>query len=238
MSNCSFEANLLKLGKSSRDPDSFRKKELQTTGVPGEFTVEYSAFVNNFDDYEKSIHKLFERDRYSVNREFFSLDLEECCLRIRLLLANDLIFEEINPKLDINRRRTVVDYYECGQKMVIRTVRNGKLWGEYKEFFKDGSLKVRTNYADNEENGRRKEFNKNGELRSTGLMFKGMKQGRWITMTALGEETRFYDSGSPVGTWNVFKKGRLITDYYGDFPQDYETKKYTGIESLKSKGAE
>jgi len=49
MSNDSFKESLLKIGKSSRHPESFRKKELETTGVPGKFRVEYVVFTNGFD---------------------------------------------------------------------------------------------------------------------------------------------------------------------------------------------
>ena len=78
MSNDSFKESLLKIGKSSRHPESFRKKELETTGVPGEFQVEYVVFTNGFDEYEKKIHKLFDKERYAKNREFFTVDLKDC----------------------------------------------------------------------------------------------------------------------------------------------------------------
>ena len=45
MSNDSFKESLLKIGKSSRHPESFRKRELATTGVPGKFWVEYVVLL-------------------------------------------------------------------------------------------------------------------------------------------------------------------------------------------------
>ena len=46
MSNPAFP-NLLKIGKTSKDPTSNRINELNTTGVPYPFRCEYYAFVTN-----------------------------------------------------------------------------------------------------------------------------------------------------------------------------------------------
>ena len=44
MSNPSFADGRIKIGKSDRDPEEFRKSELNSTGVPEPFKVEYSAY--------------------------------------------------------------------------------------------------------------------------------------------------------------------------------------------------
>ena len=229
MSNDSFKDSLLKLGKSSRHPESFRRKELETTGVPGKFRVEYVAFTDEYDNYEKKIHKHFEKERYAENREFFSVDLRQCLLRIRLLLGDDIIFEEINFDFETQDRETITEYFENGNDKCSKKVKENKLWGGYKEYYESGSLKLRTNFVRNVENGLRKEYKKNGELRARGYMYEGKKQGEWITHHKLGEEKRYYDNGKPIGKWSVFSKsGRLLINDYGELPDDFEDKKYQG----------
>ena len=47
MSNSSFQQGIVKIGKSERDPSIYRKKELETSGVPSAFCVEYKALVDD-----------------------------------------------------------------------------------------------------------------------------------------------------------------------------------------------
>lgn len=69
--------NRIKIGKSSRDPKSFREKELDDTAIPEPFKVEYSAFVENYDKIEKKIHDYFNHCRPNKKREFFTCTISE-----------------------------------------------------------------------------------------------------------------------------------------------------------------
>lgn len=229
MSNDSFKESLLKIGKSSRHPESFRKRELETTGVPGKFWVEYVVFTENFDEYEKKVHRLFDKERYSKNREFFNVDLRDCYLKIRLLLGEDIIFEEVNFEVEIEERETVYEHSPNGDVRVTKSIRENSLWGGYYEHYNNGNLKIRTNFVQNIENGLRKEFKKDGTLRHKGQIFGGKKQGEWISYTVFGEEKRFYEEGKPVGIWNVFsKEGALSQEDYGELPAGCLEKRYRG----------
>jgi hypothetical protein len=95
MSNPSFIDNLIKIGKSGRDPSLYRKNELETTGVPLPFCVEYFPFVDNPDWLEKRIHNELSTFRKSSSREFFSCSIEKSILTIREFSSDSLKYEEI-----------------------------------------------------------------------------------------------------------------------------------------------
>lgn len=85
MSNSSFEGNPLKIGKSDRHP-SERKKELQTTGVPDSFFIEYYIKVDNPDSLERSVHIELSNYRLRQNREFFDINVPEAIATVRELV--------------------------------------------------------------------------------------------------------------------------------------------------------
>jgi hypothetical protein len=76
MSNPSFVPNLIKIGKSDRDPMTFRAGELASTGVPEPFVVEYFAFVTDHHKLEKKLHERLSARRRRGNREFFDCPLQ------------------------------------------------------------------------------------------------------------------------------------------------------------------
>ena len=86
MSNPAFP-NLLKIGKSKKDPTTDRVNELNQTGVPEPFKVEYYAFVEDEDYLERVVHQKFASQRPNKNREFFSVDCVEAIDAIRQLSA-------------------------------------------------------------------------------------------------------------------------------------------------------
>ena len=70
MSNESFKDGLIKVGVSAKDP-SIRKSQLETTGVPEEFHIEYKALVKNHIQAEKLVHEALSEFRWNTRREFF-----------------------------------------------------------------------------------------------------------------------------------------------------------------------
>lgn len=68
--------NLLKIGKTTREPTVRAQEISATTGVPFPFVVAYSVFVNDCDLLERLIH--FHLDQYRTNkkREFFDITLD------------------------------------------------------------------------------------------------------------------------------------------------------------------
>jgi hypothetical protein len=77
MSNPSFLKGRFKIGKSDRDPEEYRRNELDTTGVPEPFVVEYFAFVDDHHSVERSIHRALSDKRPNSQREFFDTSINE-----------------------------------------------------------------------------------------------------------------------------------------------------------------
>ncbi len=96
MSNPSFGDGRIKIGKSDRDPEEYRKYELDTTGVPEPFVVEYYAFVDNHHDVQRLIHQEFSHARPNPQREYFKVSVPEVIHRIRSKVI--VKFEAVNYK--------------------------------------------------------------------------------------------------------------------------------------------
>ena len=82
LSNAAFP-NLLKIGKSSKDPTTDRIQELNSTGVPTPFNCEYYIFCENFNEIELAVHKRLSDLRYNPNREFFRISILDAVEVIR-----------------------------------------------------------------------------------------------------------------------------------------------------------
>ena len=83
LSNTSLGDGRIKIGQSKSDPSSFRKDELYTTGVAEPFKVEYYAFVENYQDVERNVHRVLDRFRPNKDREFFNVSIGQAILAIR-----------------------------------------------------------------------------------------------------------------------------------------------------------
>ena len=77
---------LFKIGFTERTPEK-RRNELQTSGVPVPFKIEFARFVNNPMYLEKNIHKLFDKSRIAPNREFFEAPLDEVRCAFELMVG-------------------------------------------------------------------------------------------------------------------------------------------------------
>ena len=99
MSNPAFP-NLLKIGKSKKDPTTDRVNELNQTGVPEPFKVEYYAFVEDEDYLERVVHEELASQRPNKNREFFSVKLQDAIRTIRDVAKQQsaLKYEQINTE--------------------------------------------------------------------------------------------------------------------------------------------
>ena len=64
---------LLKIGKTSKDPSTFRLDELYTTGVPFPFECEYYIYVADCDWLERNVFAELGEFRPNPKREFLSL---------------------------------------------------------------------------------------------------------------------------------------------------------------------
>ena len=112
MSNPAFP-NLVKIGKSKKDPTTDRVNELNQTGVPEPFKVEYYAFVEDEDYLEKVLHHKFIENRPNKNREFFALECVTAIDTVRKVLLDKVAikYEEVffvtKEQLELERRKRV-----------------------------------------------------------------------------------------------------------------------------------
>ena len=127
MSNPAFPT-LLKIGKSKKNPTTDRVNELNQTGVPEPFKVEYYAFVEDEEYLERVVHKRFASQRPNKNREFFSVETHEVINVIRLLASQSsaLKYEQVSVE-------------DASTKMLKHT-RLGLILDSYLQQFKAGFL--------------------------------------------------------------------------------------------------
>ena len=97
MTNPAFP-DLIKIGKSQKDPTTDRVNELNQTGVPEPFKVEYYAFVGDENKFELFLHKKFSAERPNPQREFFSVSVSDAVFSIRNNASNfgGMKYEETN----------------------------------------------------------------------------------------------------------------------------------------------
>ena len=231
MSNPSLRDGMLKLGKTSKHPDSFRRRELKTTGVPEDFKVEYSALVEDYDSVEKEAHKKLSRHRNTKNREFFNLDLSEAITEIRSCIGTRMIHEElsITAEMTVNvTGKLEIPDGSSGKKTILKFKDSGDGYSK-EDYFANGILKRRVWVYLGKENGMVKEFRSDGSMRRKGHMFNGMKQRRWTSYTRFGQEIRYFDEGKPVMEWETFNdKGELVIQHHGQPSIGYEGRKWSG----------
>ena len=98
MSNPSFQHGLIKIGMSDRDPTQFRKAELETTGVPDKFYVEYYAFISDHYAFVRHIHRKLGSSRPNKNREFFKYPIPNAIDLIRQLAGGSIEYEKVYYK--------------------------------------------------------------------------------------------------------------------------------------------
>ena len=93
MSNPSM-GDLIKIGKSDRDPDEYRKTELQSTGVPEPFNVQDYAYVDDHHTVERKVHIKLDKFRPNKKREFINCSIPEAIHTIKIVADRTVKYEE------------------------------------------------------------------------------------------------------------------------------------------------
>jgi hypothetical protein len=231
MSNPSFTNNLLKIGMSSRDPSTFRAKELETTGVPTPFDVEYVAFAKGYRSLEKKIHKALEQHRPNKNREFFDISLLDAVINIKSLIAPFLVFDECNSisSEDILKKTDIVTYYDNGNIKTQYRYNNALKHGSCRDFHINGQLKIKQGFSLGLRNGIYLEYRKDGTTLTRGYHFHDMKQGQWHYYYKDREEIRYYEDNRPVLTSKMIIGANTVDlKPHGQPSEYYRLKKYSG----------
>ena len=100
-SNPVYKHNLIKIGKTAKDP-SKRLKELQETGMPSPFVQEWVGLVEEYDFVETRVHEALDSYRWKSNREFFTCTVAEAISAVKGIAT---ILHEENNYRDPNVQR-------------------------------------------------------------------------------------------------------------------------------------
>lgn len=112
---------LIKIGKTTRDPDD-RVQELSgVTGVPTPFVLVYKAYFTNCHNAESYIHTLLETQQYrlSNNREFFTAPIDvgiNAIIRAKTYFTNSNERSDDLEEVDSNSSNADVcsDFFDAG----------------------------------------------------------------------------------------------------------------------------
>ena len=92
---------IYKVGMTENDP-KVRKEQLNTTGVPLPFKIEFAKKVKDYKEKEKLLHKLLTQygERINPRREFFKISLEE--IKAFFDLMDGEIYQEVDNSIIID----------------------------------------------------------------------------------------------------------------------------------------
>ena len=153
MSNPIFTDRRIKIGKSKRDPNTFRKNELYSTGVPEPFQIEYFALVENYNSVESEIHKRLDDKRPNKDREFFTSTITEAIDVIREI-SNIKYEEDFSDPSYSSSKKINEKFYSDKQTLYSREYNIFGVGYGYREWFwSNGQLRERINYKDGEIHG-------------------------------------------------------------------------------------
>ncbi|WP_295392105.1 GIY-YIG nuclease family protein [uncultured Thiodictyon sp.] len=121
---------LVKIGYSTKHPE-IRAEELDGTGLPHKFVVEYCAFVDRPDVLEQRAHKSLVL--YNEAKEFFRISVEQaifCILDIAQRTETHLLYEEGDlesreaAKRDRDEREKFHSFLANERRLIIATEKN------------------------------------------------------------------------------------------------------------------
>lgn len=197
MSNPAFP-DLLKIGKSKKDPTTDRVSELNQTGVPEPFKVEYYAFVEDEDYLEQAVHRYFDAQRPNKSREFFTVDCGEAIVIIRQL-------SEPNSKIKLEE----VFYIEPEELE--------RLKREYEEQERKKEERYRAWEEAMQKEGEKQKAERKREANE---FYKELRHNRWVTYAFYGVLIGFLviiiDDTTPISVywenilWNTYFISMII----------------------------
>lgn len=98
--------NLVKLGYSSKDPDTRKAKfEQQNTALPANYEFQYKGLMENAFQVESKAHQILEQYRYTSTKfvagnEWFECDLLTALNAIRQASQSEIVYEEFYNDLE------------------------------------------------------------------------------------------------------------------------------------------
>jgi hypothetical protein len=99
---------LIKVGYSTKDP-KLRAEELNHTGSPHPYKVEYEMLIEEPFQIEQKIHKALQQNH--EGKEWFRCSINEAVTAIKRLAASSIIYENLKTD-DLSSFRSTV-FCEC-----------------------------------------------------------------------------------------------------------------------------
>lgn len=106
LTNPTFQRNLLKIGVTQRTPEERALEMSRQTGLPKPFSVHFKIEVNKCNMVEKIIHDKLAKYRYTANREFFEVPLEEVVSFIKKV-AYDYPKEKVPDPEELKKQQKI-----------------------------------------------------------------------------------------------------------------------------------
>ena len=97
LSNESLDG-LVKIGFSTKDPESRAKELSGDTGVPTPFIVEYEMLVEDPHSCEQRAHDLLDDKRVNQRREFFRCSVNDAIESAKQVVDSEIIFEKFRDE--------------------------------------------------------------------------------------------------------------------------------------------
>ena len=104
---------VLKIGFSTKDP-SLRIQELNTTGLPHPFVVEYDVLVMGPREVEQAVHA--ELKRHHEAKEFFRISVAAAISAIRSAITTQgktIVVEQANSSSHVGRPNGIYEKDQC-----------------------------------------------------------------------------------------------------------------------------
>lgn len=113
---------LVKIGRTIHNPED-RARQLDNTGVPMPFVLEFSCLSPNCHELEQWAHEHLDRNRVRLEREFFRVDAKEAALAIGDLLQEQVaeLVEEYLPGCIVISDSEHADLIEMAAQSPVRS---------------------------------------------------------------------------------------------------------------------
>ena len=172
---------LVKIGKTTRDPEERAKELSSATGVPTPFIVVYSVFFNDCTRAESYVHALLSERRLSSNKEFFRCTSTEA---IRAVILAERAFNtqsgnESHENHELEERPYFVQKSDDSQDDICRDIletANATLHGLGPEILEDEDEAIRL-YSKAISLGCKDAYHRLGELFYSRNLFEPTQQG-------------------------------------------------------------
>lgn len=114
---------LVKVGFTDRDPE-IRAKELESTGVPYPFDVEYQILVDNPYQIEQRAHH--DLNEFKERKEWFCCTVSEAIASIKKSVTGDIYFESSPRKEYLQKARKIAEQQKEEQEKRLKQIEKEK----------------------------------------------------------------------------------------------------------------